>query len=113
MKKVILVLCLAILSFAAKYSAIRIKNLSEKYYIHAHIDIGGGRWVLYIEPGGESGSVSVPSGERIKCYVIIAPGQDREARIDTILSTQGSPSPFGCRYSEPSTIWEVNVDFLE
>jgi len=97
------------ITLGGSYSAIKVKNLSEKYYIHANI---GGEWVLYIAPGEESGSVSVSAGENIPCYVIIAPGQDKEGRIDTTLSAEGSPPPFGCEYVEPSTVWEVNVDSL-
>lgn len=109
MKRILFFLLLMVLTLGGSYSAIKVRNLSQKYYIHANI---GGKWVLYIEPGGESGSVSVPPDSQIPCYVIIAPGQDKEGRIDTTLSTEGSPPPFGCEYVEPSTVWKVNVDSL-
>lgn len=106
MRRVFYLLFLMLAVGAVDYSAIAVYN-DTRVYIHAQV---GDKWVLYIPPGGKSGSVAVEKGDSVFCRAIVAPGEDGAGTLvcdTTIAVTEGDPLPFSCEDVTGGYEWHV------
>lgn len=107
MRKLVYGLLAVLAVGAVDYSSIAVVNNTD-VTIHAQI---GDNWVLYIPPGGKSGSVGFGKDDTVYCRAIVAPGQPNAGTViadTTIAVSEGAPLPFGCEDFTGGYEWSVS-----
>lgn len=95
MKKLVMGVLAVLAVGAVDYSSIAVVNNTD---VTIHVQIGDD-WVLYVPPGGKSGSIGFDIGDTVYCRAIVAPGQPEAGSViddTTIVVSEGAPLPFGC-----------------